>query len=85
MGARAFIAVLLSAMCGCALPAKKVTRAKADHTHHHSMVRATNHHELSETEKDKLFEDFQRWHAAKGQVELGGSTLVQFDQHLDPW
>jgi hypothetical protein len=85
MGAWAVIAVLLSAMCGCALPVKKVTPAKADRSHHHSVVRATSHHELSEAEKDKLFEGFQRWRAAKGQVvEPKASMLVEFDQPPDP-
>jgi hypothetical protein len=85
MGARAVIAVLLSAMvCSCAFPVKKSTRAKPDHFHHHSVVRVISHHELSETEKDKLFEDFQRWRAAQGQVEPGASSLVEFDQHVDP-
>jgi hypothetical protein len=84
VGARVAIVVLLSAMCGCALPGKKVTRAKTDRSHHHSVVRATSHHELSETEKNKLFEDFQRWRAAKGQVEPGASSLVEFNQPLEP-
>jgi hypothetical protein len=78
------IVVLLSALCGCALPGKNVIRAKTDRSHHHSVVRATSHHDLSETEKNKLFEDFQRWRAAKGQAEPGASSLVEFDQPLKP-
>jgi hypothetical protein len=85
MGARAVIIVLLSAMVsGCAFPVKKSTRAKPDHFHHRSVVRVISHHELSETEKDKLFENFQRWRTAQGQVKPGASALVEFDQHVDP-
>lgn len=84
VGARVVIVVLVSALYGCALPGKKVTRAKTDRSHHHSVVPAASHHELSETEKNKLFEDFQRWRAAKGQAEPGASSLVEFDQPLEP-
>jgi hypothetical protein len=76
VGACAVVAVLFYALCGCALPAKKMTPSKADHSQHHSIVRATSHHELSQTEKDKLFEDFQRWHAA--------STWSRGDGFWDP-
>jgi hypothetical protein len=84
MGSRVVILMLLSALCSCTLPGKKVTRAKTDLSRHHSVVRATSHHKLSEAEKNKLFEDFQRWRVANGQVEPRASSLVEDDQPLEP-
>jgi hypothetical protein len=59
----------LLTVCGCVPPSNKAARTTR-YTHHEPAIRSsgTTWHELSEAAKDKLFRDFERWRAAKGQV-----------------
>jgi hypothetical protein len=86
LGIRVVNVVVLSLVCGCTPPAKKATLAGTGRPHHHTTAHANSHphHELSDAEKDKLFQDFQRWRAAKGQIEPQALLpLVEADQPLD--
>jgi hypothetical protein len=80
--ARVVIAILFCGLYGCAPPVQKVARPKIDRPHHHTTVGTDSraHHELSETEKAKLFQDFERWHAAKGPVEPATPSLVEIEE-----
>jgi hypothetical protein len=84
LGIRVITLVFLSVMSGCTPPVKKVTHVKTDGSSHHPIAAATGraHHQLSQSEKDKLFKDFQRWLAAKKQADMKAPPLVEVDGPL---
>jgi hypothetical protein len=84
LGIRVIAMVVLSLVCGCAPPAKKPALAGTSRPHHHTAARSNSHprHELSQAQKDKLFEGFQRWRAAQRQDEPQAAPIVEVDQPL---
>jgi hypothetical protein len=82
---RVFNIVILLVVCGCVPPAKKGIPIGMRHWHGQPAIPSSNGNSqnLSETEKDKLFRDFERWRAAKGQFGPGASPLADASQPHD--
>jgi hypothetical protein len=79
--------LILFLICGCVTPSRKVlplsTKATSMGTrqlHRHPTIHAnrSTRHELSDIEKDKLFQGFMRWLTVNGQGGLG--ALVEAGQ-----
>jgi hypothetical protein len=82
LGIRVITLILLTVMSGCTPPVKKVTHAKTDGSSHRPIATSNSrpHNQLSQSEKDKLFKDFQRWLAAKKQADFKASPLMEADE-----
>jgi hypothetical protein len=82
---RVFNTVFILIVCGCVPPTKEVIPMGTWREHRQPPIPSakTNRHELSDTEKDKLFRDFEHWRAARGQVALDASPLVDASEPLD--
>jgi hypothetical protein len=88
LGSRVIVLFLLLVLCGCDPPPtapKVTTQTKIDHSIHHTTTASNQRprHELSASEKDKLFRNFERWLAAKKQANMKASPLVVVDQPPD--
>lgn len=82
LGARVVIAILFCGLYGCAPPVQKVARPKIDRSHRHTTAGTDSHahHDLSEAEKAKLFEEFERWHAAREPAKAAAPSLVEIEE-----
>ena len=79
LGIRLVNIVVLLTVCGCVPPLKRATPTATRHVHREHTIRSNRaaDHELSDAEKDKLFRGFERWLAAKRQVELRAAQQNQ--------
>jgi hypothetical protein len=79
------IMVVLLIVCGCVPPAKKAATTGTRNSHRQltSPSDKSHDHELSDREEDRLFRDFERWRAARGEVEPGASPTAGAAQPTD--
>jgi hypothetical protein len=56
-----------------------MARPKLDRSHHYTTVGTDSHahRELSEIEKVKLFQDFERWNAINGPAKPAAPSLAE--------
>jgi hypothetical protein len=85
LGMRVSNVAILLIVCGCVPPAKKATTTGTRNSHRQVTIpsnRSTDH-ELSAAQKDRLFRDFERWRAAKQEVESRASPKADAAQPID--
>jgi hypothetical protein len=76
---------ILSLMCGCVPPANKATQARTGRAHHHAATHSNSraHRELTNAEKEALFQNFERWRAANRRIPDTALPIVEVDQPVE--
>jgi hypothetical protein len=77
--------IVLLIVCGCVPPARKAATTGTRNSHHQLTVPSNRSadHELSDAQKDRLFRNFERWRAAKQEVESRASPTADTAQPID--